>query len=177
MEKDKIIVDDKISMVKLNRNYNKTELERNLKLLNDKAVQDYLGFDENIDKELEHINLKLERGDNIYYSIYKNGEFIGWFYLYDIKKGYKRANISLGLTNKKRGHILSLTMIRRVIEELFNMGYNRLGIEIEDTNEESLRMMKHLEKIGFKYEGKLRDNYGIGINSNVWSLLSRDYYK
>ena len=38
-----------------------------------------------------------------------------------------------------------------------------------------LKLAKHLEKIGFKYEGKLRDNYGIDINSNVWSLLKREY--
>ena len=66
-------------------------------------------------------------------------------------------------------------MINKVIKTLFDIGFNRLGLEIEDTNVTMLKLAKHLEKIGFKYEGKLRDNYGIDINSNVWSLLKREY--
>lgn len=68
-------------------------------------------------------------------------------------------------------------MISKVIEILFEVGFNRLGLEIEDTNEKSLKLAKHLERLGFKYEGKLRDNYGENINSNVWSLLKREYFK
>ena len=66
-------------------------------------------------------------------------------------------------------------MINKVIKTLFDVGFNRFGLEIEDTNITMLKLAKHLEKIGFKYEGKLRDNYGIDINSNVWSLLKREY--
>ena len=66
-------------------------------------------------------------------------------------------------------------MINKVLKALFEAGFNRLGLEIEDTNITMLKLVKHLEKIGFKYEGKLRDNYGIDINSNVWSLLKREY--
>ena len=76
-----------------------------------------------------------------------------------------------------RGHILSLDMVKSLLENLFSMGFNRLGLEIEDTNVKSLKLAKHLEQIGFQYEGKLRDNYGENINSHVWSLLKREYIK
>ena len=92
-----IIVDEKIKLIKIEKDFNQEELIENLEDINDKSIQDFLGMDKNIIKE------------------------------------------------------------------------------IEDTNVTMLKLAKHLEKIGFKYEGKLRDNYGIDINSNVWSLLKREY--
>lgn len=172
-----ILINEKIKMIKLDEKFDKNELIMNLKNINDKAIQDYLGFDEDIKKEVEEIKQKILKKKNIYYSIYRENEFIGWFYLYDINEKYKRANLSLGIKADFRGHILSLEMINKVIEILFEAGFNRLGLEIEDTNTKMLKLVKHLENIGFQYEGKLRDNYGININSNVWSLLKRDYKK
>ena len=131
----------------------------------------------NTETEIEDIKEKMLKKKNIYYSIYRENEFIGWFYLYDINQKYKRANLSLGIKENLRGHILSLKAINTIIENLFESGFNRLGLEIEDTNQTMLKLVKHMEKIGFKYEGKLRDNYGLNINSNVWSLLKREYNK
>ena len=170
-----IIVDEKIKLIKIEKDFNQKELIENLEDINDKLIQDFLGMDKNINKEIEEIKEKILKKKNIYYSIYRKSEFIGWFYLYDINEKYKRANLSLGIKKDLREHILSFNMIDKVVKTLFDVGFNRLGLEIEDTNITMLKLAKHLEKIGFKYEGKLRDNYGIDINSNVWSLLKREY--
>ena len=170
-----IIVDEKIKLIKIEKDFNQEELIENLEDINDKSIQDFLGMDKNINKEIEKIKEKILKKKNIYYSVYRKSEFIGWFYLYDIHEKYKRANLSLGIKKDLRGHILSFNMIDKVLKTLFDVGFNRLGLEIEDTNITMLKLAKHLEKMGFKYEGKLRDNYGIDINSNVWSLLKREY--
>ena len=64
----------------------------NLEDIRDTAIQDFLGMNENIEKEVEEIKEKLLKKKNIYYSIYRKNKFIGWFYLYDINEKYKRAN-------------------------------------------------------------------------------------
>lgn len=172
-----LAINEKIKMRKIEKNIELEKLQKELALLNDVAIQDYLGFQKDNQKEAQHIIKNIEKGKNIYYFLYQEQKLIGIFYLYDIKEEYQRANLSLGLIEAKRGHVLSMKMVRTLIEWLFSIGYNRLGLEIEDTNKESLKLAKHLEKIGFQYEGKLRDNYGININSNVWALLKRDYQK
>lgn len=145
------------------------------KLLDDKVVS-YLGFDGTADQVVEKILNKAKTMDSyLYYLIYCKNTFVGIFYLYDIKKKYSRANITLALVPNKRGFMLSLSRINALIKFLFEIGFNRLGMEIEDDNEASLKLAKHLDLIGFKYEGKLRDNYGIGIHSNVYSLLKSDW--
>ena len=111
----------------------------------------------------------------VYYRLYKENEFIGIFYLYQIHYKYHRANLSLGLIPQKRGYTLSLDKIKTIIFKLFDLGFIRLAMEIEDTNEKSLKVARHLEQIGFVYEGKLRNNYGVNINSNVWSIIKKDF--
>ena len=174
---NQIVITDNIKLIRIKQDFDEEKLKVHLKKLKDKEIEDYLGFSENIEEEIEDIKGKIERKTNIYYAIYKQDEFIGWFYLYDIKERYRRANLSLGIQKDMRGHILSLDMVKSLIENLFSMGFNRLGLEIEDTNIKSLKLAKHLEQIGFQYEGKLRDNYGENINSHVWSLLKREYIK
>lgn len=174
--KKEIKLTDKIVLKKIEEKTDKERLKQELIILKDKQVELFLGFDENVEKELTVILEKIKQQDHyVYYTIYEGKEFVGIFYLYDIKLPYHRANISLGIIPEKRGHILSMNLIQILIEELFENGLIRLGMEIEDTNEQSLKLAKHLEKIGFQYEGKLRDNYGEGINSNIWSLLKKEY--
>ena len=79
-----IIVDEKIKLIKIEKDFNQEELIENLEDINDKSIQDFLGMDKNINKEIEEIKEKILRKKNIYYSVYKRSEFIGWFYLYDI---------------------------------------------------------------------------------------------
>ncbi len=174
---NQIVITDNIKLIRIKQDFDEEELKTNLKKLKDKEIEDYLGFSKNIEEEIKEIKEKMKKKTNIYYAIYKQHQFIGWFYLYDIKETYKRANLSLGIQKDMRGHILSLDMVKSLIENLFSMGFNRLGLEIEDTNIKSLKLAKHLEQIGFQYEGKLRDNYGENINSHVWSLLKREYIK
>ena len=174
---NQIVITDNIKLIRIEQDFDEENLKEDLKKLKDKEIEDYLGFSKNIEEEIEDIKRKIEKKTNIYYAIYKQNQFIGWFYLYDIKEKYKRANLSLGILKDIRGHIISLEMVKCLIENVFSMGFNRLGLEIEDTNIKSLKLAKHLEQIGFQYEGKLRDNYGENINSNVWSLLRRDYIK
>ena len=50
----------KIDLVKLTETFDREKLRNNLIALNDKDVQDYLGFNENIDKELDEISYKLK---------------------------------------------------------------------------------------------------------------------
>ena len=85
-----ILINEKIKMIKLDEKFDKNELIMNLKNINDKAIQDYLGFDEDIKKEVEEKKKKILKKKNIYYSIYRENEFIGWFYLYDINEKYNR---------------------------------------------------------------------------------------
>ena len=85
-----IIINEKIKMIKLDEKFDENELITNLKNINDTAIRDYLGFDEDIKKEVEEIQQKILKKKNIYYSIYRENEFIGWFYLYDINEKYNR---------------------------------------------------------------------------------------
>ena len=147
---NEIIVDEKIKLIKIEKDFNQEELIENLENINDKSIQDFLGMDKNINREIEEIKEKMLRKKNIYYSVYRRSEFIGWFYLYDINEKYKRANLSLGINKDLRGQILSFNMINKVIKTLFDVGFNRFGLEIEDTNITMLKLAKHLEKIGFK---------------------------
>lgn len=174
--KQEIKLTDTIQLKKIEEQTDKEILKRELGILKDKQIELFLGFDEEIEKEIEIILKKIKDDKSyVYYMIYEKGEFVGIFYLYDMKPEYHRANISLGIVPEKRGHILSIKIVEELIKELFQAGLIRIGVEIEDTNEKSLKMIKHLEKIGFQYEGKLRDNYGEGIHSNIWSLLKKEF--
>ena len=82
---NQIVITDNIKLIRIKQNFDEEKLKEHLKKLKDKEIEDYLGFSENIEEEIEDIKGKIERKTNIYYAIYKQDEFIGWFYLYDIK--------------------------------------------------------------------------------------------
>ena len=46
-----IIVDEKIKLIKIEKGFNQEKLVENLKDINDKSIQDFLGMDKNINKE------------------------------------------------------------------------------------------------------------------------------
>lgn len=174
---EKIQLNEKTILEKVTNQINQNQLRENIEKLKDKNVEDFLGFDKKVENELTFMYQEIEKGNSVYYLIYQEQTFIGIFYIYEVKPKYKRANMSLGIIPDKRGHILTLKVIQSLLNQLFECGFQRLAIEIEDANDASLRMIKHLEKIGFVYEGKLRDNYGENIHSNIWSILKRDFHK
>ena len=50
-----IIVDEKIKLIKIEKDFNQEKLVESLKDINDKSIQDFLGMDKNINKEIEEI--------------------------------------------------------------------------------------------------------------------------
>jgi RimJ/RimL family protein N-acetyltransferase len=98
-------------------------------------------------------------------------DLTGIVYIYDYKEKYKTCNIGIGILKDFRGDGICLNIINIICKELILNGMNRIGLEVEDTNESSINMCKKLENIGFKYEGIRRNSYGIGINSLVFSLI------
>ena len=171
-----IKIEENIEMIKIDKDIDVAKLRSNLFILYDQEAISFLGFENDIDKEIVDMLHKINNTDRyVYYSIYKDSGFIGIFYLYDVNHKNQRANISLGIIPSKRGYVLSIDRMKTLLFELFNLGFIRLAMEIEDTNEKSLRLANHMQNIGFVYEGKLRDNYGININSNVWSILKREF--
>jgi len=170
-----IELDNDILLKKVIYNIDKNNLKNILQELLDVKIELFLGMNSDINKEIIYMYNNIEKKSHVYYAIYKQNSFVGLFYLYDIMENFKRANLSLGFIQKKRGFVLTKTRIKTLLNKLFDLGFIRLGLEIEDTNADSLLLIKKLEKIGFKYEGKLRDNYGENINSNIWSILKRDF--
>lgn len=172
---NKIQIDEDIALNNI-KTIGKDELLNGISKLLDKKVELFLGFEGSPYEVTETILYKaIDNNQYAYYAVYDKEDFSGIFYLYNIKCQYKKANISFGLAPKKRGRVLNLDRICILITKLFEIGFNRLSFEIEDTNKDSLLIAKHLQIIGFMYEGKLQDNYGFGIHSNVYTLLRRNY--
>lgn len=74
---NQIVITDNIKLIRIKQDFDEEELKMHLKKLKDKEIEDYLGFSENIEEEIEDIKGKIERKTNIYYAIYKQDEFIG----------------------------------------------------------------------------------------------------
>ena len=56
-----IIVDEKIKLIKIEKDFNQEELIENLEDINDKSIQDFLGMDKNINKEIEETSFRRNR--------------------------------------------------------------------------------------------------------------------
>ncbi|MBQ7781777.1 MAG: GNAT family N-acetyltransferase [Lachnospiraceae bacterium] len=144
----------------------------------DKSFENYLGIggcpseDEAI-TEIQRLLNKERDGRHKYYVIQKQfGQPIGLFYVYEYHPKYKRCNIAIGLSYEYRGKGLSKKIISDLCDALFTQGIIRIGIETETTNISSLKCCEKLcTALGFKKEGVLRNLYGKGIDSVVFSLI------
>ena len=99
---------------------------------------------------------------------------IGIFYIYNYKEKYKTCDIGIGFSKRYRGKNLCTNFITEICEHLIKQGINRIGIEVETTNVNSIAVCdKKLLKRGFEYEGIRRNSYGLGINSFVYSIIAQ----
>lgn len=144
----------------------------------DKVFEDYLGIggcpsEEEGIAEIQRLLDKERDGRHKYYVIQKQfGQPIGLFYVYEYHQKNKRCNIAIGLSSEYRGKGLSEKIISDLCDALFSQGIVRIGLETETTNTSSLRCCEKLcDTLGFKKEGTLRNLYGKGIDSVVFSRI------
>ena len=63
---NQIVITDNIKLIRIKQDFDEEKLKVHLKKLKDKEIEDYLGFSENIEEEIEDIKGKIERKTNIY---------------------------------------------------------------------------------------------------------------
>ena len=147
----------------------------------DKPFEDYLGIggcfsEEEAVKEIQRLLDKERDGMHKYYVIQKQfGWPIGLFYVYGYHQKYKRCSIAIGLSSEYRGQGLSEKIVSDLCDALFSQGIIRISLETETTNTSSLRCCEKLcNTLGFRKEGILRNLYGKGIDSVVFSRIPED---
>lgn len=147
----------------------------------DKSFEDYLGIggcssEKEAIAEIQRLLDKERDGRHKYYVIQKQfGQPIGLFYVYEYHQKYNRCSIAIGLSPEYKGKELSEKIISSVCDKLFSQGIIRISLETETTNTSSLKCCEKLcNQLGFKKEGTLRNLYGKGIDSVVYSLLPND---
>lgn len=138
----------------------------------------YLGIgncptEEGAIKEIQRLLNKERDGRHKYYIIKEQlGQPIGLLYIYEYHEKYKHCNLAIGILPEYRGKGLSARIITDLCDILLSQGIIRIGLEIETTNESSLKCFEKLcTTLGFKKEGTLRNLYGVGIDSIVYSLI------
>ena len=108
----------------------------------------------------------------------KNKEFIGRCSIHSINKRDKRANISLTIKEKFWGKEYGTEAVTFLTKLAFSkLKLHRLEYGVYSHNE---RSMKLAEKLGFKYEGTLRDAKKIGnkyYDRLIYSKLKSEYKK
>lgn len=170
-----IELDQHIRLVSVSK-FSNQELMAKLGSFKDEQVELYLGWEESLENEVVNIKERNETdAKSNFWIVERDGLSVGLFYLYDIHFKYKRAKLSLGIAKEHRGHVLSIKRVRRLLEILLDLGFVRLCLEIEPDNDSSLKLTKHLGLMGFRYEGILRNNYGEGVHSMTYSLISSEY--
>ncbi len=118
-----------------------------------------------------------KKGTQYVFSIEVDGEFIGLIDLHDVDKRNKKAEVGAWIGRKYWGKGYGTEALRQILKFAFDKLklHKVTGIAFE-WNIASRRIM---EKVGFKYEGTLRDDYRIGNkwhNNVVYSIL-RDEFK
>jgi len=172
-----IEIDERVKLISVSK-FDTQELLKKLDYFKDRQVELYLGWEDSLEDEVINIKERNETDSKSkFWIIERDGLVIGLFYLYDMHLKYKRAKISLGIIKEYRGYVLSIKRIRKLLETLLDLGFVRLGLEIEPDNDASIKIAKHLSLIGFQYEGTIRNNYGEGIHSMTYSLISSEYVK
>ena len=63
---NQIVITDNIKLITIKQDFDEEKLKVHLNKLKDKEIEDYLGFSENIEEEIEDIKGKIERKTNIY---------------------------------------------------------------------------------------------------------------
>lgn len=125
-------------------------------------------LEELLKKEVDNLN-------HMYFVILKGKEIIGVLYLYDYKYKHKKANLTVGLKYSYRGRKIAKEIVKSVIEKFMKTEEPilvRLGCEVETTNIRSLALVENtLVNEGFRLEGLLRNNYGVGINCYIYSYI------
>lgn len=146
----------------------------------DSKLVDYLGFDTCVtdDDALKLIDTlhgkEYERG-NKYWLISYEGRYVGIFYVYGYRQEYARCDVAIGLSPCVRGKGVAIEVLKVVCPMILSQGIIRIGVEVEDTNESSMLMMIRVcDEIGFRCEGKLRNQYGRGIDCWVYSLIEEN---
>lgn len=131
----------------------------------------YLGFNVDCLTDFNLFKQEILRNDSHeVYLVYKGTEIVGLVYMYGTHLKYKRCNLGIGLSTAYRGTGLGKEIIEDFTSFIVSKyDFTRIGVEIEDSNIASLRMINGLSD--FKYEGKLLNNYGVGIHSNVYAMV------
>lgn len=126
---------------------------------------------EDAEAEIQRLLSREADGGHLYYVIQNPfGETIGLFYLYGYERTYHRCNLAIGLSASYRGQGLAGQILMDVSEELLSRGFVRVGLEVETTNESSLRCVKKLcERGGLIKEGVLHNLYGKNIDCVVFA--------
>lgn len=134
------------------------------------------------ENELEDVKKGLEEAKLgrafTFLAFNEEGEYIGKFKLHSIGEKNKLAHVSISVKEKFWGHGYG-TQIVKFLEKLAFSKFklNRLEYGVYSNNP---RSQKLVEKLGFKYEGTLREAKKIGskyFDRLIYSKLKSEYKK
>lgn len=141
------------------------EFERFLGWSKPDSIADLLKFFQSLLQKETQLN------NHMYFVVMKENKTIGVLYFYDYKSKYRKANLAIGFKPQFRGKSLGKIIIESVIKNYMKEDILiRLGLEIETTNNSSIKLV-NTKLHQFKYEGVLRNNYGVEIDCKVYSCI------
>ena len=117
-----------------------------------------------------------KKGTQYVFAIEVNGEFIGLVDLHSVDHRNKKAEVGAWIGRKYWGKGYGTEALKQILKLAFDKLklHKVTGIAFE-WNIASRRIM---EKVGFKYEGTLRDDYRIGNrwhNNVIYSILRDEF--
>lgn len=167
------------------RYYNKNDIEKKVKWLNDPKINKYLHYDLpiNIDRELnwyKNIINDNSRVDFCIDVIDEHGECttVGLIGLINIDLKNKKGEFYITIGNKKyQGKGIAFLSSIKFIDYIFKrFNLNKIYLYTEKNNKKAQKLF---EKIKFIQEGLLRENIiymGNRIDRYLYGLLVKDFY-
>ena len=123
-----------------------------------------------------HCATRVEQDDRLDFAILhkSTGEFLGDLAINDVNDDNRSCGFRIALRTSAAGLGYGTEAIRLIVDYVFDSGLHRIGLEVYAFNPRARRVY---EKVGFTYEGTLRDALlweGQWIDAELMSLLSTD---
>ena len=125
---------------------------------------------------IAHAIWSWKKGTQYVFAIEVDGKFVGVIDLHNVDKRSKKAEVGYWVGRKYWGKGYGTVALKQILEFAFKKLklHKVTGIALE-SNKASIRVM---EKVGFRKEGTLRDNYKIGNkwhNEVIYSILRSEF--